>query len=171
MDRTSAPHLYALALGSNRPLSARLGPRAILAAAVAALADLDGRVLALSRTIVTPPLGPSRRRFANAALVLETRLPPDALLHALKAIERRFGRRRGRRWAARSLDLDILLWSGGRWTAKRLVVPHPAYRIRDFVLVPLAEVAPQWRDPVTALTTLHLHARLQKSRAQRAAKG
>lgn len=154
MPVPSAPSLYAIALGSNR--CGRAGaPRAVLAAAVAALGAL-GRVRAVSPTIETPPLGPGGRRFANAAALLESALPPDAMLAALKDVERRFGRRPGRRWGARVLDLDLILWSGGAWVSAGLVIPHPAWRQRGFVLAPLAAIAPDWRDPLTGRSVCQL---------------
>jgi 2-amino-4-hydroxy-6-hydroxymethyldihydropteridine diphosphokinase len=142
---------YIIALGSNRR-GRHGGPRAELRAALAAI----GRVCAVSRIHETAPLGPSIRRFANAVAMVETAEAPEDLLRRLKAIERAFGRRRGQRWGARVIDLDIVLWSGGCWASPTLTVPHPHYRERRFVLAPLAEVAPQWRDPVTGRTTLPL---------------
>ncbi|MGN7999351.1 2-amino-4-hydroxy-6-hydroxymethyldihydropteridine diphosphokinase [Sphingomonas sp. 22176] len=142
---------YIIALGSNR-CGRHGGPRAELRAALAAI----GRVRAVSRIHETPPLGPSIRRFANAVAEIETDEAPEDLLRRLKTIERAFGRRRGQRWGARVIDLDIVLWSGGCWASPVLTVPHPQYRARRFVLVPLAEIAPQWPDPVTGRTTLPL---------------
>ncbi|WP_404335142.1 2-amino-4-hydroxy-6-hydroxymethyldihydropteridine diphosphokinase [Sphingomonas sp. MMS12-HWE2-04] len=148
---------YAIALGSNRP--GRHGrPEAELAAALAAL----GAVRAVSPVLRTAPLGPSRRRFVNAVAIVETDEAPDALLERLKAIERAFGRRRGRNWAARVIDLDIVLWSEGAWNSRRLTVPHILFRKRNFVLDPLRAVAADWRDPVTGLTIRQLAARLGK---------
>lgn len=142
---------YIIALGSNR--RGRHGsPRAEVRAALAAI----GGVQAVSRLHETPPIGPSIRRFANAVAAVETKESPEDLLRRLKAIERAFGRRRGQRWGARVIDLDIVLWSGGCWASRTLTVPHPQYRTRRFVLAPLAEVAPRWRDPVTGRTTLPL---------------
>ena len=113
----------------------------------AAAARLGARTV--SPIIRTPPLGPSIRRFANAAALVDSDLPPPAMLARLKAIERELGRRRGRRWGARPIDLDIILWSAGSWRARVLTVPHKAFRLRAFVLVPLAAIAGGWRDPVT----------------------
>lgn len=126
-----------------------------------------GHVVARSRILSTPPIGPSIRRFANAALILESVESPPALLRQLKAIERDFGRRRGRIWGARVIDLDIILWSGGAWGERRLIVPHPRFRERDFVLAPLLEIAPGWRDPVTGLTVRQLAARLRRMQCLR----
>ena len=145
---------YAIAIGSNRP--GRHGPpEAELRAAIAALEP----VVAASRLFQTPPLGPSSRRFANALLILDSAESPRALLARLKGVERDFGRRAGRRWGARVIDLDIILWSGGVWSDSVLTVPHPAFRQRRFVLDPLASLIPDWRDPATGLTVRQLTAR------------
>lgn len=123
-----------------------------------------GTVQAVSPTWRTAALGPAGRSFANAAALLESRMTPDALLGQLKAIERRFGRRPGRRWGPRVLDLDIILWSDGAYQDATLVIPHPETRRRRFVLEPLAEVVPDWRDPVTGRTVRQLLARLTRPR-------
>ena len=148
---------YAIAIGSNRRGRHGAPEREVLAA-MAAL----GRVSARSRILRTAPLGPSNRRFANAVAILESDEVPPALLRRLKAIERDFGRPRGRIWGARVIDLDIVLWSGGAWRESRLTVPHPRFRERDFVLAPLLEVAPGWRDPVTGFSVRQLRARLTR---------
>lgn len=148
---------YAIALGSNRR-GRHGGPVAEVRAAIAAL---EG-VVAVSPIIASAPLGPSIRRFANAAVLLESALAPPAMLARLKAIERAFGRRRGARWGARVIDLDIVLWSGGMWSTAGLTVPHIAFRERGFVLDPLRTIAPNWRDPVAGRTVRQLHARLNK---------
>lgn len=152
---------YLIALGSNRP-SRYGGPAATLTAAFTAL---PGRVTARSAILTSDPIGPSLRRYANAAALIDSEFAPPAMLDALKAIERDFGRRRGRRWGARTLDLDIVLWSGGRWRARTLTIPHAAFRDRDFVLTPAAAIAPDWRDPLTGLTLRQLRTRLTTSRS------
>ena len=158
-----ASTLYAIALGSNRRHGRHGAPSAVLRAAVAALDDL-GTVTILSPIFATPALGPAGRSFANAALLLEADLTPPALLIGLKEIERAFGRRSGKRWGPRVLDLDILLWSEGPWEGPGLIVPHPELRHRTFVLEPLGEIAPDWRDPVTGLTVRQLLKRLKAPR-------
>jgi 2-amino-4-hydroxy-6-hydroxymethyldihydropteridine diphosphokinase len=150
---------YAIALGSNRR-SRHGSPAATLRAALAAI----GGVRAVSTIRATPALGPAGRSFANAAAIVESRLEPDALLAALKAVERAFGRRPGRRWGPRVLDLDIILWSGGAWRGPGPIVPHPAFRARAFVLQPLAEIAPGWRDPVGGATMRQLLVRSTRPR-------
>lgn len=157
MTEASLQH-YLIALGSNRRHHRIGAPRKVLDAALLALASEDMDIVAISPTIETPPIGPSLRRYANGAAIIATPLMPDALLALLKRIEARFGKRRGQRWSARTLDLDIILWSGGSWysPAPPLIVPHPAYRTRDFVLRPGAMIAPAWRDPSTGLSIAQL---------------
>ena len=94
--------------------------------------------------------------------MIESKHTPDTLLKKLKKIERAVGRRPGRRWGDRPLDLDIIAWSGGIWGSSALTIPHPEFRKRRFVLAPLCEIAPDWRDPVTHLTARQLLARLDK---------
>ena len=153
MGKTS----YALALGSNRR-SRHGSPAATVRAALAVLG-----VERASSIRATAALGPAGRSFANAAAILASELDPPALLDRLKEIERAFGRRGGRKWGARVLDLDIILWSGGAWAEPGLVVPHPEMRRRRFVLEPLAEIAPDWRDPLTGASVRQLLHRLNKA--------
>lgn len=154
-------HRYLIALGSNRR-HARFGPpRRVLAAALERLAAQGVRVIAAAPIIETAPVGPSIRRYANSAALVETKLEPEALLFLLKRIERAFGRRPGgQRWRARVLDLDVVLWSGGAYASGALTIPHPLFRERAFVLTPAAAIAPAWRDPLTGRTLRQLRARL-----------
>jgi 2-amino-4-hydroxy-6-hydroxymethyldihydropteridine diphosphokinase len=133
---------YAVGLGSNVFAGRRGSPERIVAAA---LAHLDAE--RESEIVRSRPLGPSRRRFANAAAIVTSALPPPYFLARLKTIEREHGRRGGRRWGARILDLDILLWSGARWHSPTLTIPHPALMQREFALVPLHQIAPRWIIP------------------------
>jgi len=151
---------YLIGLGSNR-LGRHGGPADAVRAALAAI----GGVIAVSRISTSAPLGPSSRRFANAAAMIETKESPPELLARLKEIERCFGRRSGRRWGARVIDLDIILWSQGLWADRQVTVPHPAFRARAFVILPAAEIVPNWRDPVTGLRLRHLRARLTRARS------
>ena len=162
MVKTSTHHLYALALGSNRALSGERTPRVLLQEAVGKLRGI-GRVLATAPTLTSSPIGPSLRNYANSALLIESDLSPMAMLSAIKMIECQLGRRRHRRWGARSIDIDIIFWSGGRWQSRALHIPHPAYRTRDFVLSPLSAITPGWRDPVSGLSVRHLLTRLRKA--------
>ncbi len=156
---------YVIALGSNRRHRRHGDPRGVLKAALAALDQAGVKVLAASPIIASAPLGPSLRRYANGAALVKSKREPGRLLAVLKSVERKFGRRHGgQRWAARVLDLDLVLWSGGAWSSPGLTVPHPAYRERAFVLGPMLAVAPDWRDPLGGLTTRQLHARLTRPR-------
>lgn len=154
---------YVIALGSNQRHGRFGGPAAILRAAVAELADRGLTVEAVSPVQRSRPLGPSLREYANGAVLVEAALGPPDMLTLLQDVESHFGRKRqGQRWRSRTLDLDIVLWSGGCWTDDRLVVPHAEFRGRDFVLRPAAAIAPRWRDPLTGLTLKHLCARLTR---------
>jgi 2-amino-4-hydroxy-6-hydroxymethyldihydropteridine diphosphokinase len=154
MGKTS----YALALGSNR--RSRHGSPA--ATVRAALAELEPTVCSSIRA--TPALGPAGRSFANAAAIVVSALEPPELLARLKEIERAFGRRGGRKWGPRVLDIDLILWSGGAWAEAGLVVPHPELRRRAFVLEPLVEIAADWRDPISGATVHQLLHRLRRGR-------
>lgn len=156
---------YLIALGSNKRHARHGAPERVLEAALVALAEESVAVEAVAPTLQSPPLGPSRRRYANSAAVIETGLDPEELLALLKQIEHQFGRRSGgQRWSSRVLDLDIVLWNGGSWSSPELTIPHQSFRIRDFVLTPARQVAPEWRDPITGLSANHLHARLTRPR-------
>jgi 2-amino-4-hydroxy-6-hydroxymethyldihydropteridine diphosphokinase len=159
-------HRYLIALGSNQRHPRVGAPRRVLAAALERLAAEGVHVIVAAPIIETDPLGPSIRRYANSAAVIETELEPEELLALLKRIEREFGRRAsGQRWRARVLDLDIVLWSGGPYASPALTIPHPLFRERRFVLTPALAVAPAWRDPLTGATLRQLHARLTRNQA------
>lgn len=137
-----------IALGSN------LGDRraAIAFAAERLAAHISG--LQLSDIIETEPEGEGasgQPRYLNAVIVGDTALTARALLDALLAIERDFGRERPHPGAARTLDLDLVLLGDQIIDEPGLHVPHPRFRDRFFVLGPLAEIAPDVRDPVTGL--------------------
>lgn len=156
--------LYAIGLGSNRRHPRFGDPRAVLMAALAALESDDVEAVDASPIIASAPLGPSRRRYANAVALVASTLTPPEMLARLQAIEAAFGRRTGQRWSARTLDLDILLWSGGVWSDAALNIPHPAMAQRDFVLGPLRAIAPDWRHPLTAHSVRQLAARLVRAK-------
>lgn len=156
---------YLIALGSNRRHHRIGAPVRVIEAALLALAAEDVDILDAAPVITTRPIGPSLRSYANSAAVICTGLSPDDLLALLKSVEARFGRRRGQRWSSRTLDLDIILWCGGRWQSKRpdLVIPHRLFRQRSFVLAPAMKVAAGWRDPSSGLTIRQLHARAARA--------
>ena len=100
-------------------------------------------------------------KFLNAAAVGETARSAHDLLSALLALERERGRERPFSNAARTLDLDVILYGDDVIDDERLIVPHPRFRERRFVLAPLAEIAPDLRDPVTGKTIGELLAELE----------
>ncbi len=127
-----------LGLGSN------LGARAaMLRAATAILADQPGlRVLARSLVYETPPLGPPQPHYLNAALLVEWAGSASSLFAVTCHAEQLLGRERRERWGARTLDIDMLLWSGGPVHTARLTVPHPGTFQRAFVVGPLRDLLP-----------------------------
>ncbi|HEU0309766.1 MAG TPA: 2-amino-4-hydroxy-6-hydroxymethyldihydropteridine diphosphokinase [Sphingomicrobium sp.] len=156
------PHLYAIALGSNRRHIRYGRPTGVVEAAIAHL-DAVFDLFDASPIILNQAVGGAGRDFANAVALVESGLEPMPMLAALKAMERDFGRRPGKRWAARVLDLDIVAWDGGRFTARDLTIPHPRLAERDFVLGPLTAIAPGWRI-AGSLRVRHLTSRLGKRR-------
>jgi 2-amino-4-hydroxy-6-hydroxymethyldihydropteridine diphosphokinase len=160
-------HLYLIALGSNQRMPLFGRPERVIDEAVIALETTEVDVFAVSRTIRSAPIGPSRRCYANAAALISTALPPPQLLAYLQSIEAHFGRnRRGQHWQARTLDLDIILWSGGLWSsdAPPLAIPHYAFKKRPFVLGPACEIAPEWRDPIRNLSLMQIFHRLKRAK-------
>ncbi|MEP7349549.1 MAG: 2-amino-4-hydroxy-6-hydroxymethyldihydropteridine diphosphokinase [Sphingorhabdus sp.] len=154
-----------IALGSNQRHALLGSPERVLTEAMIALEMPDIDVFAQSPITRSAAIGPSHRIYANAAAIISSPLDPPALLARLHEIEAHFGReRRGQRWRARVLDLDIILWSGGIWAdaAPALAIPHPAMRTRGFVLTPAAMIAPGWRDPVTGFTIRQLQKRFTR---------
>jgi 2-amino-4-hydroxy-6-hydroxymethyldihydropteridine diphosphokinase len=162
--RRPVPHLYAIAIGSNRPHGRHGRPTGIVEAAVARL-DEEFGLFDASPIMLNRAIGGAGRDFANAVALVESDLDPPQMLRRLKAIEKEFGRRRGRHWSARVLDLDISLWSGGGFRSRGLRIPHYGLENRSFVLQPLASVAPNWRVR-GSLTARHL-AHRQARRAPR----
>lgn len=154
-----------IALGSNMRVPGVGDPRAVLRAAIDHMAAKGIAVEKTAGIVTSAPVGPSQRRYANSAALVSSDLRPEAMFKEMQAIERAFGRRRrGQRWRARTLDLDLILWSGGAYCSDRLAIPHPAFRLRPFVLAPAAEIAPLWRDPSTGLTLRQLSTRLTAPR-------
>lgn len=101
----------------------------------------------------TAPIGVGDQpRFLNAAAIGATTLSARALLEQLLSIEAKFGRTRPHPGAARTLDLDLILYGDQIIEERDLTVPHPRFRERRFVVEPLAEIAPDWIDPVTKRT-------------------
>ena len=158
-----------LGLGAN--ISGAWGtPTQTLLRALDELGQLGLQPLYRSRLYRTKPVGPGRQPpYLNAVVMSQASLPPMALLRGLKGLEKRAGRRGGRRWGPRPLDLDILDYGGrrlgwppaGRRRRGGLILPHPEAHRRAFVLLPLAEIAPHWRHPVLGLSAQALLRRVR----------
>ena len=146
-----------IALGSN------LGDRAgFLLAGLARLGALEGFAPGrLSPVYETEPVGPAGQGpYLNAVLEGGSALEPRALLEALLAIERALGRVRDRRWGPRTLDLDLLDYGSRVLREPGLELPHPRLHERAFVLVPLADLRPDWRHPILKRSARELLANL-----------
>jgi 2-amino-4-hydroxy-6-hydroxymethyldihydropteridine diphosphokinase len=107
------------------------------------------RVVAVSRTFQTAPIGPDQPAYLNAVALVETTLAPADLLAHCQRIETQQGRVRTQHWGPRTLDLDILDIEGFESSTPELAVPHPESHKRGFVLVPWADVAGEWLHPAT----------------------
>jgi 2-amino-4-hydroxy-6-hydroxymethyldihydropteridine diphosphokinase len=139
------PHRVHIGIGSN------LGDRKANALeAMDRMSELtDTRIVRASSLYESEPLGDAKTWFVNSVIELETEMLPDPLLKKLKAIEEAMGRKRvkGKRWGSRIIDLDILLYDQDVVSKKTLKIPHPEMHKRRFVLLPLAELAPQVIHP------------------------
>ena len=142
----------AIALGSNLGNSQQ-----ILIGAVETIANTKGiEVIDCSSWHQTKAIGPPQPDYINGCITINTSLGPQTLLKCLLDIEQQFGRERKIRWGARTLDLDLILYGDLIMDTPDLQIPHPRMRERAFVLVPLAQIAGDWVDPVTKLTISQL---------------
>jgi len=137
-----------IALGANLP-SAAGPPAATLKDALVRLANRGVKIRALSSFYESPAWpDPADPVFVNAVALVETALQPVELLTLLHGVETAFGRLRSAPNATRTLDIDLLDYEG-RILTEGITLPHPRIRERSFVLVPLVQIAPDWRHPVT----------------------
>ncbi|WP_071516686.1 2-amino-4-hydroxy-6-hydroxymethyldihydropteridine diphosphokinase [Geitlerinema sp. PCC 9228] len=121
-------------------------------------------VVAASSQYRTAPVGPPQPDYANSCALLQVdRDSPEALLDWLLEVERRFGRVREQVWGPRTLDLDLLLFDERIVETSHLQLPHPRMAERAFVLVPLAEIAPHWIEPLSGRTIAELVAGIDTS--------
>ena len=150
-----------IGIGGNLE-SARYGPpRDTLSAALAALKEKRVKILRRSEWYRTEPVPRSDQPwFINGVVSSATELGPQDLLMLLQATERQFGRIRGEPNAPRILDLDILDYQEEVMDTPSLVLPHPRLHERRFVLMPIVDIAPDWRHPILGLTAAQLLARL-----------
>jgi 2-amino-4-hydroxy-6-hydroxymethyldihydropteridine diphosphokinase len=161
-------------LGANSP-GPWGTPRKTLRRALKALEVGGLTIESISELYETEAMGqPHQSPYLNAVILGTTKLPAPALLRLMKDIEARAGRRGGRPWGTRALDLDILDYKGLRlnWAGpskgipyqrtRQLVLPHPGIDQRPFVLLPLLDVAPNWRHPVSRLSAGELWRRVPK---------
>ncbi len=138
----------AIALGSNLGDS-----KSILENAINLLAQTPQiTVVALSQWYQTAPVGPPQPDYLNGCAILQVTLTPLELLRVLLRVEQVFGRVRREKWGPRTLDLDLLLYDDLILDTPQLQIPHPRMRERAFVMLPLAEIAPDWLEPVTHRT-------------------
>ena len=142
----------AIGLGSNlgnRLLNLRTAMRFL----VKNSRDAKNRLIQASDVFETEPWGvPDQPRFLNACLIIENVLPPEDLLARIKSIEADMGRTVTRRWGERKIDIDILFMDSMIHDSPLLHIPHAEMHRRDFVLIPLAQIAPRWVHPHTKRT-------------------
>lgn len=148
-----------IALGANLPSHAGL-PEQTLRASLSVLCENAASVISVSNFYASPAWpDPSDPPFVNAVVQVETSRDPASLMKLLAEIENRFGRVREGRNAPRTLDLDLLDYNG-RIESGPPILPHPRIEARDFVLVPLRDIAPAWRHPVSGKSVDELLAAL-----------
>lgn len=159
----SGTELCAIALGSNLGDS-----RTILESALKTIAKTLGITLkAQSSWYQTAPVGPPQPDYINGCALVEVQLTPQELLQNLLKIEVQYGRVRQERWGPRTLDLDLLFFDDLILNLPNLQLPHPRITERAFVLVPLAEIAPNWVEPVSGKAIAQLVQRVDCSGVRR----
>ena len=156
-DNIDKEFLSAIALGSNLGDSLSILESAIETLAQTPLITLVSK----SSWHRTKAIGPPQPDYWNGCVVVRVKLTPTSLLEHLLKIETKFGRVRRERWGPRTLDLDLLLYDNLILETPILQIPHPRMWERAFVLLPLAEIAPDWIDPVSQCTIAQLVQKLE----------
>jgi 2-amino-4-hydroxy-6-hydroxymethyldihydropteridine diphosphokinase len=147
-----------IALGTNVPFGGLAGG-ALLARAAEAMREAGLVLRARSSVWRTPawPAGSEQPDYRNAVVAIDAAgHTPQSLYAVLRDVEARFGRERRTRWAARTLDLDIIAMEGVAGEFEGIEIPHPRMQERGFVLAPLAEIAPAWRHPTSGATVAEM---------------
>lgn len=164
-----------LGLGGNLECETYGGPRRTCGAALDLLSERGVSILAHSRWYESAPVPVSDQPwFINGVVSIETRLSPGDLVKTVLAVESELGRRRSVPNAPRTIDIDVIAYDNeiidrvdGR-NASDVIIPHPRMHIRAFVILPLADIAPQWRHPVTGQGIEELKGDLPKDQICRA---
>lgn len=149
-----------IAIGSN------LGDRIanVKKAVLRAADEVKATLVFMSSFYETEPWGIKEQGpFVNAVMAVETELPPAALLAHLKSVEAGMGRQKAERWGPRVIDLDIIFYGGLVMDEKGLMIPHPSAHERAFVMVPLAEIAPDFIHPVIGRSAAEIAKSLDSS--------
>ena len=168
LPTANAMPLVYVGFGSN------IGDRlAYIRSAIHALSETEGITLQkISSIYQTDPVGyETQAQFLNGVAAIQTDLPPLCLLHTLKNIETEVGRQHRIRWGPREIDLDILIYGDLCLHTEQLVIPHPEMHLRRFVLIPLAEIAPDLVHPVLKESVQTLLARLDDDKSALKAEG
>ena len=146
-----------IGIGSNLAYPPAATPRETADAAIAALPDIEVRLIAHSSWYASEPVPASDQPwFVNAVVVVASASAPEVLLNRLLQLEARFGRVRRAPNAARTLDLDLLDYDSRLYDTASLILPHPRLHQRRFVLEPLRDIAPEWRHPRLDLSPAEL---------------
>ena len=117
-----------------------------------------GKVKAISSLYESEPWqGPGQDNYMNRAIQIETTLTPDDLLKQIKSAEKILGRKSNEKWAAREIDIDILFFGRKVIKQKELQIPHPHMHERNFAIIPMMEIAPDFKHPTLDLTMDELY--------------
>jgi 2-amino-4-hydroxy-6-hydroxymethyldihydropteridine diphosphokinase len=157
-----------VAIGANLPSPTHGPPRATCEAALAELSRRGLRIVRRSRWYESAPVPLADQPwYVNGVVAVETDLSPEDLLALLHDVERQFGRERRELNAARVLDLDLLAYGDVVRPGPPPILPHPRLAERAFVVLPLADVAPDWRHPVTGQSVADMRRALPAAQAIR----